>query len=187
MKGVYWCFYWKIIWDTPTWWLIPRIVSGWNNPGDFNGIFVGASRPLKKLGWTNPLTIRGMNHQAWRWKAPMEEKAKALSYAAVAPQAAKKAGPMAWLGAWLKHGFFLEVFMAQNGWLIVWTIPSINGWWFGGTPPILGTVQIFIGGIVAKIIGDLSWFIICNWEILGYLWPTDMFWSGNRGCPRTTT
>ena len=31
----------------PTWWLTPQIVSGWNNPGDFNGIFVGASRPRK--------------------------------------------------------------------------------------------------------------------------------------------
>ena len=37
-----------------TWWLIPRIVSGWNNPGDFNGISGGNVHLY--LGWTNPLT-----------------------------------------------------------------------------------------------------------------------------------
>ena len=41
-------------------------VGGWTNPGDFNGIFVGAVCRQKYLGWTvpHPLTIRGMNHQA---------------------------------------------------------------------------------------------------------------------------
>ena len=40
----------------PTWWFIPRIVLVGYNPGYFNGIFVGASRPLKKLGGTKPPT-----------------------------------------------------------------------------------------------------------------------------------
>ena len=46
-----------------TWWLIPRIVSGlqpgykWDKWGQC---------PLKNLGWTNPLTIRGISHQAVR-------------------------------------------------------------------------------------------------------------------------
>ena len=31
----------------PTWWFIPRIVSGLVDPGFLNGIFVGASRPRK--------------------------------------------------------------------------------------------------------------------------------------------
>ena len=44
-----------------TWWFIPRIVSGAHNPGDFNGISGGNVHLY--LGWTNPLTIRGMNHQ----------------------------------------------------------------------------------------------------------------------------
>ena len=42
------------------WWFIPRIVSGWTNPGYFNGIFVGAMSTynwgglthLRFVGWT---------------------------------------------------------------------------------------------------------------------------------------
>ena len=36
------------------------------NPGDFNGIFVGASRPLKKLGWTNWTNPQ----KRWTWDEP---------------------------------------------------------------------------------------------------------------------
>ena len=53
-------------WGTMSWWLTPRIVSGWNNPGDFTGIFVGASRPLKKLGLE-------LTHQHDSWDEPPSE------------------------------------------------------------------------------------------------------------------
>ena len=42
-----------------TWWLIP--LSKWVITPVINGI--SRVNPLKKLGWTNPLTIRGMSHQ----------------------------------------------------------------------------------------------------------------------------
>ena len=44
-----------------TWWLIP--LSKWvSSPQWFTWDFCRVN-PLKKLGWTNPLTIRGMSHQ----------------------------------------------------------------------------------------------------------------------------
>ena len=47
-----------------TWWLIPRLVSELVHPSDFSGL-TRSLEPCKSLGWTNPLTIRGMSHQVW--------------------------------------------------------------------------------------------------------------------------
>ena len=44
-----------------TWWLIP--LSKWVITPVMNGI--SRVNPLKKLGWTSPLTSRGMSHQVY--------------------------------------------------------------------------------------------------------------------------
>ena len=43
------------------WWLIPRIASGWTNPGDFNGISGGKSSTYNWGELTHLLS--GMSHQ----------------------------------------------------------------------------------------------------------------------------
>ena len=69
---------WYLCFPEGTWWRTTHESFLWGplHPGDFNGIFVGASRPLKSLGWTNRLTICGMNHQdrprTW-WFIPLSK------------------------------------------------------------------------------------------------------------------